>query len=73
MSFRVIAETIGRHLDLPVLSVPPQQAGAHFGWLGAAAVLDNPSSSTVTRDSLGWRPVRPGLIADLDEDHYFCG
>ena len=30
-----------------------------------------PASSAVTRDRFGWRPTEPGLIADLDEGHYF--
>jgi hypothetical protein len=33
--------------------------------------MDNPTSSAITRELLGWAPARPGLIADLDEGHYF--
>jgi len=33
--------------------------------------MDVPASSAVTRDRFGWQPVHPGLIADLDEGHYF--
>jgi hypothetical protein len=24
-----------------------------------------------TQEQLGWRPFQPGLIADLDAEHYF--
>jgi nucleoside-diphosphate-sugar epimerase len=33
--------------------------------------MDNPTSSTLTRELLGWRPVHPGLIQDIEEGHYF--
>ncbi len=28
---------------------------------------------TLTRKQLGWQPVQPGLIPDLDQGHYFNG
>ncbi|MYZ08784.1 3-beta hydroxysteroid dehydrogenase, partial [Streptomyces sp. SID2999] len=69
--FRDLAEVIGRHLDVPVVSVPAERAGEHFGFLGRFAAVDNPTSSAATRERLGWRPTEPGLLADLDEGHYF--
>jgi nucleoside-diphosphate-sugar epimerase len=68
---RDIAEVIGRHLNLPVVSVAPEEAGEHFTWLAHFLALDGPASSTLTRELLSWQPVRPGLIADLDQGHYF--
>jgi nucleoside-diphosphate-sugar epimerase len=68
---RAIAETIGRHLDLPVASIAPEDAGEHFGWLGPFLALDVQASSALTRELLGWQPTHPGLIDDLDEGHYF--
>ena len=65
---REIAEVIGRHLNLPTSSAPPEQ----FGFLGMVLAGDQPASSTQTRDSLGWRPVHPGLIADMEAGHYFA-
>lgn len=69
--FRVIAEVIGRHLDLPVRSLAPEQANEHFGFLGPLVLLDNPTSNQQTRGLLGWQPTHPGLIDDLDQGHYF--
>ncbi|WP_040686759.1 SDR family oxidoreductase [Nocardia vinacea] len=69
--FREIAEAIGRHLDLPVISISPEQADAHFGYLGPLVALDNPTSSARTRELLTWKPTHPGLIEDLDQGHYF--
>jgi Nucleoside-diphosphate-sugar epimerases len=69
--FRDIAEVIGRHLNLPVVSISHEEADAHFGtFLGAVAARDIPRSSVRTQELLGWRPVHPGLIADI-EQHYF--
>jgi nucleoside-diphosphate-sugar epimerase len=65
---REIAELIGRHLDLPVESVPAD----HFGWLGAFFSLDVPASSALTQEQLGWTPVHPGLVEDLEAGHYFA-
>jgi nucleoside-diphosphate-sugar epimerase len=69
--FRDIAEAIGRHLSLPVVSISPEQAPDHFGFLAGFAALDNPTSSALTQKELDWRPERPGLLDDLDEGHYF--
>ena len=71
IAFRDIAESIGRHLNLPVTSIPSGQAADHFGWLSFAASADNPTSSSLTRQLLGWRPEHPGLLAALEEGHYF--
>ncbi|MEV4628169.1 SDR family oxidoreductase [Micromonospora sp. NPDC049523] len=68
---RAIAEAIGRGLDLPVVSVPADKAGDHFGWIARFFGIDALASNAVTRQLLGWDPVQPGLIADLDAGHYF--
>lgn len=59
MPFREIAEAIGRGLDVPVRSIPPEEAG-HFGFLAPFVPFDNPASSTATQRLLGWRPAHPG-------------
>ncbi len=68
---REIAGAIGRHLGLPVTAISPETAADHFGWLGAFFSLDVPASSTLTRELLGWRPTRAGLLDDLEQGHYF--
>jgi nucleoside-diphosphate-sugar epimerase len=68
---RDIAEVIGRHLDLPVVSVSPQDAGEHFAWLADFLAVDSPASSALTKERMEWEPTHPGLIDDLDEGHYF--
>ena len=68
---REIAEVIGRRLGLPVVAIPPEEAAGHFGFLGAFFALDCPASSALTQQLLGWHPAQPGLIADLEQGHYF--
>jgi nucleoside-diphosphate-sugar epimerase len=63
---REIAETIGQRLNLPVKSIPTEEAGGYFGWLAHLAARDMPASSELTQKKLGWRPTGPGLIADLE-------
>ena len=50
---RAIAEVIGRRLDLPVVSVAPEDAGEHFGFLGPLLALDSPASSVLTPRTIG--------------------
>ena len=68
---RAIAAVIGRHLDLPLVSVSPTDAGDHFGWLGAFIGIDSPASSALTHALVGWQPTQPGLLEDLEQGHYF--
>ena len=68
---RGIAEVIGRHLDVPVVSMSAQDAAGHFGFLAGVLAIDGPTSSALTRELLGWDPVQPGLIDDLEKGHYF--
>jgi nucleoside-diphosphate-sugar epimerase len=70
--FRDIAAVIGRHLDVPVVSISPERAADHFGFLAIFGSLDNPTSNALTQKVLDWHPERPGLIEDLDEGHYFA-
>jgi nucleoside-diphosphate-sugar epimerase len=69
---RDIAAAIGRHLDLPVTSVPVEQAFDHFGWIGGMFALDIPASSALTRQRFGWEPTGPALLDDLEQGHYFA-
>jgi len=69
--FRQIAQTIGRHLDLPARSVAQEQAEQYLGYLAGFAGLDNPTSSAHTQQLLDWHPTGPSLLEDLDTGHYF--
>ena len=69
---REIAAVIGRHLEVPVTAIAPEDAGDHFGWLAAFFAADVPASSALTRERLGWTPEQPGLVADLEAGHYFA-
>jgi nucleoside-diphosphate-sugar epimerase len=69
--FREIAEVIGKRLDLPAVSMSPEEAAGHFGWFAHFASINNRASSVQTREVLGWQPTHPGLIADLDRPIYF--
>jgi nucleoside-diphosphate-sugar epimerase len=70
VSMKAIAEALGRGLKVPVVSIKPEEAEAHFGWLGPFAGLDMPASSALTRRKLNWKPTGPGMIADLEEMDY---
>ena len=67
---RTIAEVLGRGLNVPAVSLTPEQAMAHFGWMGPFMGLDMPASSAQTQQKLNWHPVGPGLIADLEQMRY---
>jgi nucleoside-diphosphate-sugar epimerase len=71
VTFREIAQAIGRRVHVPVASKSPEEAAAHFGWLAHFAAMDAPASSERTRKQLGWQPKQVGLIADLDAAQYF--
>ena len=46
---RQIADALGRGLNLPIVSIAPEEAAEHFGWMAMFAGLDFPASSTKTR------------------------
>ncbi len=71
VALRDIAEVIGRGLKVPVVAIPPEEATAHFGWLGMFAGHDVPASSVQTKKRLAWHPTGPGLITDLEQMRYF--
>ena len=70
-SGHVASARSGRHMNVPVTSIPPDEAAAHFTWLAEFLRVDAPASSALTRELLGWQPTRPGLIEDLEQGHYF--
>jgi len=66
-----IAEAIGKGLGLSVISIPINEAGEHFGWMGRFFGADATASNTITRELLNWEPTHQGLLEDLNEGHYF--
>ena len=68
---RDIAAVFAKDLDIPVVSLTPQEAGAHFGWIAMFAGLDMPASSAKTQAALGWKPKEIGLLADIGQPGYF--
>lgn len=71
VALRDAAEVIGRRLGVPARPIAPDAAERHFGSLSMFVGLDGPASSRRTRETLGWEPVRPGLLADLDDARQF--
>lgn len=71
--FREIAEVIGSRLGLPAVSIPADvlMLPGYFGFLANLVTLDLPASNLTTRQTLGWEPAQPSLLADLDNGHYF--
>jgi nucleoside-diphosphate-sugar epimerase len=68
---REIAEVIGRHLNIPAVSIASEEAGEHFGWMVRFWGLDAPASSALTQERMRWTPEQIGLIEDLKQGHYF--
>ncbi|WP_030903445.1 SDR family oxidoreductase [Streptomyces sp. NRRL F-5126] len=73
IAFRDIAEAIAGRLGLPAVSVPDDalMTPGYFGFLTNIVTQSYPASNLITRRALGWEPGRPGLLADLDNGHYF--
>jgi nucleoside-diphosphate-sugar epimerase len=67
---RVLAEAIGRAVDVPAGSIAVEDAPAHFGWISRFVGMDAPASSTGTQELLGWRPAGPTIVEDLDAGAY---
>ncbi len=69
--FAEIAQLIGRRLNVLVVSKTPAEAGKQFSFLSGFVAADNPVSSKLTQERLGWRPAGPGLLTDLEREGYF--
>jgi nucleoside-diphosphate-sugar epimerase len=71
VTIKEIASAIGEHLGLPIVSISPEDAVAHFGFLAGLLQLDAPTSSAITRRLVDWHPIEPGLLADLHDARYY--
>ncbi|MBP1302714.1 MULTISPECIES: NAD-dependent epimerase/dehydratase family protein [unclassified Curtobacterium] len=67
---RDIAAAIGDALGLPVTSIDPSDASAHFGFIGGFFGAEMSASSTATQELLGWEPVGPSLLEDIAAGAY---
>ena len=65
-----IATALGKGLKVPVVSIAPEKSQEHFGFLGLFAARDGLVSSAQTRAQLGWSPIGPSLLTDLENMRY---
>ncbi|MBS0273612.1 MAG: SDR family oxidoreductase [Proteobacteria bacterium] len=70
---RAMAEVFAKLLNVPLVSIKPEDAQAHFGFIAMFAGLDIPASSAKTRAELGWTPKEIGLIEDISRPGYWPG
>ena len=71
ITVKSISEVIAQHLNLPMISITPEEAAAHFGAFAMMASFDCPASSKITQERLNWHPSHPGLLEDLASGIYF--
>ena len=74
VTLKSIAETIARGLDLPAISLTPDEAAAHFAspFMATAYAFDGPVSSSYTQELLDWSPTHPTLLEDLEHGDYLA-
>jgi len=53
------------------VSVAPDAAMEHFGWMGRFWSANLPTSSARTQEQLHWQPTGPKLLEDLEAGYYF--
>jgi nucleoside-diphosphate-sugar epimerase len=72
VTLRSIAEQVARSLGLPAVSLTPEQAAEHFGdpFMARVFAADAPVSSAASRALLGWTPVHPTLLHDIETGDY---
>jgi nucleoside-diphosphate-sugar epimerase len=70
IAFRELAEVIGRKLGVPTVSISPEEAADHFGWMARFAGLEMQASSQLTQQRLGWQPTHIGLLADMEANYF---
>jgi nucleoside-diphosphate-sugar epimerase len=68
--FKEIAETIGKGLNVPTVSLSQEEAEKHFSWFMHFASFDCPASSEKTQSVLGWKPTESGLLKDMETAYF---
>ena len=66
------AETIAGMLGVGTKSIADEEAPQHLRFIAPFAGFDNPTSNDKTRQVVGWEPVRPGWVEDVQTGHYFA-
>ncbi len=66
ITLKEIAQTIGKRMNIPVVSIPAEKVGEHFGWLAMFAGVDCRVSGDITQRKFNWHPEGPSLISDLE-------
>ncbi|TQL97132.1 hypothetical protein FB559_2708 [Actinoallomurus bryophytorum] len=74
VTLKSVAETIARGLDLPAVSLTPDEAATHFvsPFMAVVYGFDAPVSSSHTQELLGWSPTHPSLLDDLEHGDYLA-
>ncbi|MDN5853562.1 MAG: 3-beta hydroxysteroid dehydrogenase, partial [Actinomycetia bacterium] len=67
---RDIAAAIGDSLGVPTRSIAPDDAQAHFGWIGMFFGMDITATSEQTQKLLDWTPTGPSLLDDITAGAY---
>ena len=67
VTLKKIAEVIGAKSGVPVISISMEESQSHFGPFAVLVGLDMSASNTITKETLGWNPVGPGLLSDLEQ------
>ncbi|MDR0484258.1 MAG: SDR family oxidoreductase [Alphaproteobacteria bacterium] len=65
-----IMQEIGVRLNIPVKSLPKEEAEEHFGWLARIVSANMLASSEWTRKTLDWNPTGTTLLEDLANMDY---
>jgi nucleoside-diphosphate-sugar epimerase len=67
VALKDIATVIGKRLGVPAVSLSPEEAAKHFGWLTSFVGADRVVSAAQTREQLAWQPTHPGILPDLEQ------
>ncbi|KAL9585446.1 MAG: hypothetical protein Q9212_001519 [Teloschistes hypoglaucus] len=70
VSMKDIMTLLGKRLDLPVKGVSVEEAAESMSFFAHVISMDNPTSSEKTQKELGWKPVRPGLLEDMEANYF---
>ncbi|MEO5911900.1 MAG: SDR family oxidoreductase [Pelobium sp.] len=70
VEFKKIATLIAEKLNIPLVSIKPDEADEHFTWFSHFAQFNNLASSEETKKSTRWNPQHSTLLEDIENDVY---